>query len=548
MWTSGDEVTVSTSPGRAAESTTVCIKVPSTSERDQRDEYEACEDREAWLQHKLGVNGVYVARPKNDGGWFASPTVKAGSMFANPFPVGDGEGMFSDDESMRRFYEYVLVRASPSVTTVQVIKLLPPATQKLARKRHAGGSVHEAEGKSVAHLRLDIVGPAFWAKLRELRGKTLGCWCGPSDQCHARILAALAETQPEFPNEAWTITWGDVAMNEVKMQRIGQAAEQGVSVVRLQEIKDQLEAKGMSCVLIDLRQLLAENQRDSAPEAAVLVVRNGIKALSEDPEGEGKLLAEHRLMPIDKQAWDERHGGVFEKHNRYNNLLGDYDQAADYINKKGTIVDCNNYPITSKLRATFTSLLGASNPLVGETNHYYEAGECGIGWHGDRERKVVVGVRLGPGAMGMLLKFMWFMNSKPVSAEGHILLNAGDCYFMSEKAVGFDWLSPSFLTLRHAAGADKYAGVHTLKAVKEVKVQPPTVVSLFPPDKFSGKKQSHQEEGDPKEDEEEGAAATATATVSRPNLILLPSQPDRPNLTVPTRPSQPDCPDPTIPT
>jgi len=394
-------------------------------------------------------------------------------MFANPFPVGEGEGKYTDDESMRRFRAYTQSRASPSATTADVVKLLPPATQKLAQKRHDGDMVHEDEGKSVAHLRLDIVGPAFHAELLKLRGKTLGCWCGPADHCHARILAELVDEPPAYPNEAWTVTWGDVAMNEVQMQRIGQEAEHGVSVARLQEIKVQLEAKGMSCILIDLRQLLPEAKRESASEAAVLVVRKGVNALSEDSNGEAALLAEQRSMPIDKQAWNSRHGGVFNKHNRYNNLLGDDDQAADYANRKGSVVDCSKYPITRKLRATFTSLLGAEHPLVGETNHYFEASECGIGWHGDRERKMVVGVRLGPGAKGMPLKFLWFFDSKPVGAEGRLLLDAGDVYFMSEKAVGFDWLTKNHLTLRHAAGVDKYSSVDTVKAVKESKRRPP---------------------------------------------------------------------------
>ena len=371
--------------------TTVCIKVPPPRERIPRAEYEACEGREEWLQHVLGSNGVYVARPKNDGGWHASPTVKAGSMFANPFPVGVGEGKFSDDESMHQFQQYVMARSSPEATTAQVIKLLPPAMQKLAERRHADGAVKESEGKSVAHLHLEIVGAAFLNMLHELQGKRLGCWCGPGDKCHARILARLVEParlmEPapkysEYPNEAWTITWGDVAMNEVKMQRIGQALERGASVSHLQDIMVQLEANGMPCELVDLRQLLPECQRESASDAAVLVVRNGVKSLSEDPEGEAKLLAEQRSMPIDKKAWDARHGGVFNKQNRYNNLLGDEDQAADYANRKGCVVDSSKYPITSKLRTTFTTLLGVSNPLVGETNHYFNASECGIGWHG----------------------------------------------------------------------------------------------------------------------------------------------------------------------
>jgi len=464
----------------------------------------------------MGPDGVYVARPKSDGGWHASPTVKAGSMFANPFRIGEGEGKYSNEESMRRFREYTIARAAPSATTAAVIKLLPPATQTLARKRYVGGAVREGEGKSVAHLRLDIVGSVFWAELQKLRGKRLGCWCNVADPlCHAKILAELAETLPEYPNEAWTITWGDVAMNEVEMQRIGQLAEGGVPVARLQEIKAQLEAEGMHCVLIDLRVLLPEGQRGSAPEAAVLVVRGGISPLSEDPQGEDKLLAEQRSMPIDKQAYDGKHGGVFNKHNRYNNLLGDDDLAADYANKKGTVVNCEatsesglKYPITSRLRAVFTALLLAPRPLVGETNQYFKASECGIGWHGDRERMMVVGVRLGPGAARMPLKFLWFEESKPVGAEGEMLLDAGDVYFMSEKAVGFDWLTKKGLTLRHSAGADKYSSVDTLKAIKGGKVDPPSSVRLYQTTPESVQvAQGSEAEGSGEEDEDDADEA-----------------------------------------
>lgn len=294
------------------------------------------------------------------------------------------------------------------------------------------------------------------------------------------VTAGHATLPPKCSNEAWTITWGDVAMNEVHMQRIGWEAEQGVAVERLREIKAELEGRGLRCDLIDLRALLPVRKRESAPDAAVLVVNGGVGPLTGDPHGEAKLLAEQRSMPIDKQAWDPRHGGVFDKHNRYNNLLGDYDQAADYAKKQGTVVDCVHYPVTQQLRAVLTSLLGACRPLVGETNHYFDASACGIGWHGDRERKMVAGVRLGPGATGMPLKFLWFRDSKPVGAEGRLLLDAGDVYFMSEKAVGFDWLTKKALTLRHAAGADRYASVGTLKAVKQGTARRPRVVQLFP--------------------------------------------------------------------
>ena len=101
-----------------------------------------------------------------------------------------------------------------------------------------------------------------------------------------------------------------------------------------------------------------------------------------------------------------------------------------------------------------TALVNAPLPLVGELNHYYDADKCYIGFHGDKERKIVVGVRSGPGADGFPLKFQWYRNHKPVGDTGYLTLNRGDIYLMSEKAVGTDWheTKDGLLTLRHAAG------------------------------------------------------------------------------------------------
>lgn len=37
--------------------------------------------------------------------------------------------------------------------------------------------------------------PALMADVRELRGKTLGCWCAPRE-CHGHVLARLADQLP----------------------------------------------------------------------------------------------------------------------------------------------------------------------------------------------------------------------------------------------------------------------------------------------------------------------------------------------------------------
>ena len=54
------------------------------------------------------------------------------------------------------------------------------------------------------------------------------------------------------------------------------------------------------------------------------------------------------------------------------------------------------------------------------------------------------------------MRWQWFKNGMPLGNQIDIVLNSGDVYIMSEKAVGSDWKKSSLYTLRHAAGADKY--------------------------------------------------------------------------------------------
>ena len=67
-------------------------------------------------------------------------------------------------------------------------------------------------------------------------------------------------------------------------------------------------------------------------------------------------------------------------------------------------------------------------------------------------------MRLGASA-AMPLKFQWFQQSSPLGDVLSLDLQHGDMYVMSDKAVGHDWMKDrKGLTLRHAAGAEKYAG------------------------------------------------------------------------------------------
>ena len=97
--------------------------------------------------------------------------------------------------------------------------------------------------------------------------------------------------------------------------------------------------------------------------------------------------------------------------------------------------------------------LDVGQTFVCEGNYYYDSTRCGIGYHGDSERKLVIGVRLGK---SLPLCYYWYLNNERIGPQKNIMLNNGDMYMMSEKATGNDWKNRSKLTLRHAAGCNKY--------------------------------------------------------------------------------------------
>ncbi len=83
---------------------------------------------------------------------------------------------------------------------------------------------------------------------------------------------------------------------------------------------------------------------------------------------------------------------------------------------------------------------------------------CGIGYHGDSERRKVVGVRVGD---AMPMHYTWFLRNKPFSngadvCRKELTFAHGDVYVMNEVAAGTNWKCSSKLTLRHAAGAAKF--------------------------------------------------------------------------------------------
>ncbi len=244
--------------------------------------------------------------------------------------------------------------------------------------------------------------------------------------------------------DAITLTFGDCMENHAGMQKIGTQSEHGYTLENIMNVKNKLDENIMS-ELICLNDYLQDDKKTES--AYVLIIRNFI-----DKDFATNISNEHNKLVPDKKYCDTRRQKVLNKLARWNLCFDNFSQAPDYENKKGTIINYSDVQFTNKLKEIVFNLVDDKS-LKLEANYYYNLKTTGIGFHGDTERKKVVGVRLGKPNE---LVFRWFKNCVPIGTDFKTILNHGDIYIMSEKAVGFDWKSRSKLTLRHAAGCKKY--------------------------------------------------------------------------------------------
>eukprot|EP00002_Diphylleia_rotans_P009524 TRINITY_DN1988_c0_g1_i1.p1 TRINITY_DN1988_c0_g1~~TRINITY_DN1988_c0_g1_i1.p1 ORF type:complete len:274 (-),score=59.42 TRINITY_DN1988_c0_g1_i1:182-1003(-) len=247
--------------------------------------------------------------------------------------------------------------------------------------------------------------------------------------------------------QTFTLTFGDQAENHVGMQKIGQLAASGFSEEDLDRAKGFFESLGAICEKIEMLH--------AGEKAFVLVVRQGLKKLLQSEDAERDFFREQDQLEKDKRAL--MYGRVVEKHARHNLCFGQTDQEPDYAQGRGRIVSFDRVPLLKRVRERLPEALGEkARDLQCEGNYYYDVSKCGIGFHGDTERRIVVGVRVGS---SLPLYFVWFHNGKAVSQPTVIPLNGGDIYVMSEKAVGQDWKKRTVPTLRHATGCEKFIKV-----------------------------------------------------------------------------------------
>ncbi len=235
-----------------------------------------------------------------------------------------------------------------------------------------------------------------------------------------------------------TLTYGDVCESHAGMQKIGKLAAEGLSHERLKSIHKKYADS----------ELIRLHRNDNHDRAYLLIIRDGVNKLMDG--GLDELIEEQKKLEPDTKAY--MRGRVVNKHARHNLCFSEKHQEADFENGKGTIIAFDEVYYTTKLKHKLEKLFKV-NDLQIEGNYYYDIDKCYIGYHGDSERRIVIGVRLGE-TFG--LQYQWFnkyeKKGKPIKVE----LNSGDIYAMSDKAVGYDWKKSSIYTLRHAAGNNDY--------------------------------------------------------------------------------------------
>lgn len=272
--------------------------------------------------------------------------------------------------------------------------------------------------------------------------------------------------------ETFTLTFGDQAENHKGMEIIGEMSKKGFNLADLLKAKKYFEDKRIKVEIYHLNKLL--DAKEKAEDAYVLVAREGVNAVL-GKKGADKLYEEQDSLEKDTKAY--MYGRVVNKKARYNLCFDEESRGPDYENGKGRIVGYEEVPLTFKLKKGLGNVLSKDlvKDLVVEGNYYYDVDKCYIGFHGDAERRKVVGVRMGK---SFKFHYQWYgvpeddeeatkkakeknknartlKTKKLLGKRLEITLNHGDLYIMSEKAVGTDWMSKNVLTLRHAAGEAK---------------------------------------------------------------------------------------------
>lgn len=218
--------------------------------------------------------------------------------------------------------------------------------------------------------------------------------------------------------QTWTITFGECVENHAGMVKHGTLAKEGFSRDDLASAKQFAESKGLSTEFYDLSKELPEKYHSTVQnlnDACILIIRNGIKmffdnSLQAPTNASSQTSANININTVSpakytiesfdrevratKNIVDKKalmYGRVVNKHARHNLCFADTKQAPNYAQGLGTIVPFEELPNLQHIRNQLEVLVGPkAKQLFAELNYYYDTTKCGIGFHGDAERRALL--------------------------------------------------------------------------------------------------------------------------------------------------------------
>ena len=258
----------------------------------------------------------------------------------------------------------------------------------------------------------------------------------------------------KYKKKTVTLTFGCIAENHFGMQPVGnQISINGFTSENLQKVKSLFEKKGYLCKLYNLNEeikYIMETGLFTIDNAEILVIKNGVELFTNSEDLFNYLIT----LNWAKKYWDTRRQDVLNKIARWNLIFSTFNQEPDYRNKKGRIYNIDEIKSLKKIKTELEEYFGEDfKNLECEGNYYYDINKCGISYHGDAERKKVIGMRFGESCD---LHYWWYYKTKRVNKRISIPLDSGDIYIMNDKATGNDWKKKNIFTLRHSTGCDKY--------------------------------------------------------------------------------------------
>jgi len=251
-------------------------------------------------------------------------------------------------------------------------------------------------------------------------------------------------------------TFAGVVENHAGMQKVGKERE-ALTKEDLNKLGIMFQEKGCKVKAIRLHKEVGVKLKKpdgTSLKAFVLHVRNGVQAFGVDA---AELKAEFEKVKPDTTFLNTRRGIVQNKNARYNFNIGDNEhrQCPNIAAGEGTIVSFEDLPLLAQVRHGLTEAGKKLNipkieNLLGEANIYHSR-NSGIGYHGDSERRMVIGANMGKKRK---IEFCAFRKALPIGNKVVLKLRPGDMYFMCVVACGHDWTKGCYKLdhFRHRAG------------------------------------------------------------------------------------------------